>query len=907
MQPFKTYFMKQTSCRRSVVYVDFCTFGFPCSPRLHLFDSARIPISRYFFNVSPQIYTYCLHFFVSLSFSKNEGMKLSELHTGESGIIVKVSGHGGFRKRIVEMGFIKGKKVEVLLNAPLKDPVKYKIMGYEVSLRHSEAELIEVMTKEEALKLKAAEQQSAGGDTKTQAPSARVGETAAELELQSASELSDAQVKSAALAKRRSISVALVGNPNCGKTSLFNFVSGAHESVGNYSGVTVDAKEGHISWKGYHINLVDLPGTYSLSAYSPEELYVRKQLTEQTPDVVINVIDSSNLERSLYLTTQLIDMHVRMVVALNMFDETRRRGDHVDFEKLSQLFGVPMMPTVFKSGEGVKALLDMVIRIYEDTEDREPHFRHIHINYGHELEDGITYIQEHLKQEEHLRERFSTRYLAIKLLENDKEVEDYIRTLPDADKIFRHRNKTASRVLEETNMDTETLIMDSKYGFINGALKEANYHTGTNEDTYRLTHLLDRMLTHKVVGYPIFILVLCIMFFSTFMLGAYPMEWIEAGVAWLGDVATTHLPPSPLRAMLVDGILGGVGAVIVFLPQILILYFFISFMEDSGYMSRAAFIMDRLMHRMGLHGKSFIPLIMGFGCNVPAIMATRTIESRRSRLVTMLILPMMSCEARIPIYIMIVGTFFALKMQWLVMMSLYIIGMLMTVLMSKLLTTVVIKGEDTPFVMELPPYRFPTAKALFRHTWDKGKHYLRKMGGIILIASIIIWALGYFPHNDTLTRQEQQEQSFIGRIGKAVEPVFRPQGFNWKLDVGLLAGVGAKEVVASTLGVIYSNDDSFADGDANPNDGKYDRLRSQITADVAELHGVSFVEAEPIAVLTSYSFLLFVLLYFPCVATIAAIKEESGSWKWALFAAGYTTILAWVVSAVFFRVGMLFL
>jgi ferrous iron transport protein B len=833
-------------------------------------------------------------------------MKLSELHTGESGVIVKVTGHGGFRKRIIEMGFVKGQKVDVLLNAPLKDPVKYKVMGYEVSLRHSEAELIEVITREEAMKLKAAGQQPVESNDKKATSTVSADSSSPIPSPLPAAELSEAQLKSAALAKRRSINVALVGNPNCGKTSLFNFVSGAHENVGNYSGVTVNAKEGHVSWKGYRINLMDLPGTYSLSAYSPEELYVRKQLVDKMPDVVINVIDASNLERNLYLTTQLIDMHVRMVVALNMFDETRRRGDNVDCEKLSELFGVPMVPTVFTSGEGVKALFDMVIRIYEGTEDKEPYFRHIHINHGHEVETGIAYIQEHLKQAEHVRERFSTRYLAIKLLENDKEVENYIRTLPDADKIFRHRDKTASRVMEETNTDTETLIMDAKYGFINGALTEANYHTGIKEDTYRLTHLLDRILTHRVVGFPVFFLVLCIMFFTTFTLGAYPMDWIETLVGWLGDAVSTYLPAGPVKAMLVDGILGGVGAVIVFLPQILILYFFISLMEDTGYMSRAAFIMDRLMHKMGLHGKSFIPLIMGFGCNVPAIMATRTIESRRSRLVTMLILPLMSCEARIPIYVMIVGTFFALKMQWLVMMSLYMIGILMAIGISKLLTSVVFKGEDTPFVMELPPYRFPTAKALARHTWDKSKQYLKKMGGIILVASIIIWALGYFPHDDTLSAQQQQEQSFIGRFGKVVEPVFKPQGFNWKLDVGLLAGVGAKEIVASTLGVIYSNDNGFDEGNVETYGSKHDKLRTYIVADVAELHGVSIEEAEPIAVLTSYSFLLFVLLYFPCVATIAAIKGETGSWKWAIFAAGYTTVLAWVVSAVFFQVGMLF-
>ena len=833
-------------------------------------------------------------------------MKLSDLHTGQSGIIVKVTGHGGFRKRIVEMGFIKGKKVEVLLNAPLRDPVKYKIMGYEVSLRHSEADLIEVMTEEEVrLRRKAQHTDSGASLLASDNNSANISPDDDDISLKP---LSEQQVAEAAIAESKTINVALVGNPNCGKTSFFNFASGAHERVGNYSGVTVDAKEGHTEFEGYRFNLVDLPGTYSLSAYSPEELYVRKQLAEHTPDVVINVIDTSNLERNLYLTTQLIDMHVRMVVALNMYDETQKRGDHIDHDKLSQLFGIPMVLTVFTSGKGVEDLFKVVIEAYEGTEDLEPHFRHIHINHGHEIENGISEIQEHLKKESDLRGRYSTRYLAIKLLERDKDVEHDVRQLPDAEEIFRHRDEAAARVKEETLEDSETAIMDAKYGFIHGALEEASYSTGKNEDTYQVTHLLDRLMTNKFAGFPVFILILGVMFFTTFTLGAYPMDWIESLVAWLSETVGQFLPDGPVKAMLIDGVLGGVGSVIVFLPQILILYFFISLMEDSGYMSRAAFIMDKLMHKMGLHGKSFIPLIMGFGCNVPAVMATRTIESRRSRLVTMLILPMMSCEARIPIYIMIVGTFFALKYQWLVMLSLYAIGILMAVIMSKLFTSFVVKGEDTPFVMELPPYRFPTFKALTRHTWEKGRQYLKKMGGIILVASIIVWAMGYFPHHDHLTMQQQQEQSYIGRIGKTIEPVFAPQGFNWKLDVGLIAGVGAKEIVASTMGVLYSNDDSFADDNSyNDAGGKYEKLHEQITADLAQMHDMSQEQVEPIATLTAYSFLLFVLLYFPCIATIAAIKGETGSWKWALFTAFYTTALAWLVSAAFYQVGMLFI
>ena len=826
-------------------------------------------------------------------------MKLSSLQTGEVGIIVKVSGHGGFRKRIIEMGFIEGKQVEVLLNAPLRDPVKYKIMGYEVSLRHSEADQIEVVHLDEVQK----------GDSQDKKQKLNRA-TMADPHDKEDHALMPSEPSEESKRRAKTINVALVGNPNCGKTSLFNFASGAHERVGNYSGVTVDAKVGRAEYEGYEFHLVDLPGTYSLSAYSPEELYVRKQLVEETPDIVINVIDASNLERNLYLTTQLIDMHVRMVCALNMYDETEERGDHIDYEKLSELFGTPMVPTVFTSGRGVKELFHQVIAVYEGKEDESLQFRHIHINHGHEIEQGIKDIQEHLKNYPDLRQQYSTRYLAIKLLEGDKDVERLIQPLGDSLEIFQHRDRAAQRVKEETHNDCETAIMDAKYGFIHGALEESAYTTGDKKDTYQTTHLIDKILTNKYLGFPIFFLILLLMFTATFVIGQYPMDWIDAGVAWLGDFISQNMPDGPVKAMLVDGVIGGVGAVIVFLPQILILYFFISYMEDSGYMARAAFIMDRLMHKMGLHGKSFIPLIMGFGCNVPAVMSTRTIESQRSRLITMLILPLMSCSARLPIYVMITGSFFALKYRSLAMLSLYVIGVLMAIVMSRLFSAFVVKGEDTPFVMELPPYRFPTWKAIGRHTWEKGKQYLKKMGGIILVASIIVWALGYFPHTDdpSVSNQQQQEQSYIGRVGRAVEPVFRPMGFNWKLDVGLLAGVGAKEIVASTMGVLYSNDDSFKD-DSNfsSESGKYVKLHELITQDVAQLHGISYEKAQPIATLTAFCFLLFVLLYFPCIATIAAIKGETGSWGWALFAAGYTTALAWVVSAVVFQIGCLFI
>ena len=858
-------------------------------------------------------------------------MRLSELRTGEKAVVVKVLGHGGFRKRIVEMGFIKGKTVEVLLNAPLQDPVKYKILGYEISLRRDEAQMIEVVSEDEAKLI-----DTPNDETKDTENTLATSTERDDIPQPTATDMpvSEEKMQQAARHKRRVINVALVGNPNCGKTSLFNFASGAHEKVGNYSGVTVDAKEGVARFEGYEFHLVDLPGTYSLSAYSPEELYVRKQIVEKTPDVVINVLDASNLERNLYLTTQLVDMNLRMVCALNMYDEFEKRGDTIDLLMLGKQLGVPMIPTVFKTGRGVQLLFHIIINMYEGmdfidkdgninpevaadlqkwheeykndvptehqedfaTTDARPHnkvSRHIHINHGPRLELCISRLKLQIEQNPEVMHKFHTRYLAIKLLENDAETEREVASLSNAKAILATRDKEAQSIKTQLNEDCETAIMDAKYAFIHGVLAKAGYKEGKANDTYKLTHKLDAIITHKFLGFPIFFLLLYIMFQVTFTVGQYPMDWIDQGVNWLGEWVKQTLPNGPVKAMLADGIIAGVGAVIVFLPQILILYFFISFMEDSGYMARAAFIMDKLMHKMGLHGKSFIPLIMGFGCNVPAVMATRTIESRRSRLITMLILPMMSCSARLPIYIMITGTFFALKYRSAIMISMYVVGILMAVIMSKIFSRFLVKGEDTPFVMELPPYRFPTKKAIARHTWEKGKQYLQKMGGIILVASIIVWALGYFPHNDELDKQQQQEQSIIGRMGKAIEPAFRLQGFDWKLDVSLLAGVGAKEIVASTMGVLYADDDSFGDDNSYSNDTeKYTRLRKQMIND-----GISPISA--------YAYLIFVLLYFPCIATVAAIRNESGSWRWALFAAFYTTGLAWVVSAAVYQVGSL--
>lgn len=826
-------------------------------------------------------------------------MRLSELQTGEKGVIIKVMGHGGFRRRIIEMGFVKGKTVEVLLNAPLKDPIKYKIMGYEISLRRQEAAMIEVVSEEEARE--------------------SMQETHFHNPIAEDIPVSEEQLKEIASGRRRTINVALVGNPNCGKTSLFNVASGSHEHVGNYSGVTVDAKEGHFDFQGYHFRLVDLPGTYSLSAYSPEELYVRKHIIDETPDVIINVVDAGNLERNLYLTAQLIDMNVRMVIALNMFDALQHSGNTLDYKKLGQLFGVPIVPTISRTGKGIDNLFHVIIGLYEGADfmgqkeeiqdeamreyrewhdkyvpdhkygsheeethefDGKSYIRHIHINHGPELERSIDAIKEEICKNENIRYKYSTRFLAIKLLENDKDIEErVISALPNGKEVMKIRDREAERIRLSMNEDSEQAIADAKYGFITGALKET--FTEKNQNTEMFTRIVDSIVTHKIWGFPIFFVFLYLMFECTFVLGEYPKGWIEWIVEQIASLAETFIPAGPVKDLIVDGIIGGVGGVIVFLPNILLLYIFISFMEDSGYMARAAFIMDKIMHKMGLHGKSFIPLIMGFGCNVPAIMASRIIESRKSRLVTILINPLISCSARLPIYLVMIGAFFPTKAS-LVLLSIYVIGILLAVLMARIFSRFIVKGDDAPFVMELPPYRMPTLKSVLRHTWEKGAQYLKKMGGIIMVASIIIWFLGYYPnHNAYATTAEQQENSYIGKIGKAIEPVIEPLGFDWKMGIGLLSGIGAKELVVSSLGVLYTNDD--------------------------DINSVDLSERIPITPLVAYGYMLFILIYFPCVATVAAIKNESGSWKWAAFTICYTTVLAWIVAFVVHQVGSLFI
>jgi len=819
---------------------------------------------------------------------------LSDLSSNDQCVITKVHGHGAFRKRITEMGFVKGKKVSVIKNAPLQDPIEYEIMGYRVTLRRSEAQLIEVISMEQSKSL-------AGNIFEGTFTEERMMESFAKTS--------------------KIINIALVGNPNCGKTTLFNFATGKHEKVGNYGGVTVDIKEAYFTKNNYTLNVTDLPGTYSISEYSPEELYVRKHISENMPDVVVNVIDASNLERNLFLTTQLIDMNIKVVIALNMYDELEKKGDTFDYEALGKMIGIPILTTVAAKGKGIDELFTKVIDIYEDS---DPIARHTHINYGHELEESIRKVKNLIKSNSSISHQLCPRYLAIKLLENENSTRNYICQFQGGEEVVQCAKTEMLRLEKIFEEKTETIITDAKYGFIHGALKETYQPKEITKQ--QISHAVDTILTHKFFGFPVFIFFLWATFQMTFSLGSYPMNWIDSGVSFLSDLLKNSMNEGPLRDLLVDGIIGGVGGVIVFLPNILILFFCISLMEDTGYMARAAFIMDKLMHKIGLHGKSFIPLIMGFGCNVPAVMATRTLENRKDRILTMLILPLMSCSARLPVYVLLISAFFP-QNQGIVLLSIYLAGIVLAVLVALLFKKIFFAKKDVPFVMELPPYRIPTLRNTSIHMWGKSVQYLTKMGTIILTASILIWALGYYPHNvkysknyasleqsiqnnpqlNDRTKQialnelqvsmqsERLEQSYIGKIGHFIEPVIRPLGFDWKIGVSIVTGLAAKEIVVGTMGVLYQS--GLDDNETSVS------LKSRLQEQVHS-HG-DHIGQKVFTPLVAYGFMLFVLVYFPCVAVIAAVKKEAGI-RWALFTMFYTTTIAWLIAFATYQIGGLF-
>ena len=792
--------------------------------------------------------------------------KLSELNTGEKGVIVKIQGHGGFRKRIIEMGFIQGKIVEVVHRAPLQDPVEYQILGYHVSLRLSEASQIEVISVEEAEHL-AREHNPRTGNFMPTCIGCAESKCTFRDSIAKATEEEDALYRGAR-EKSKEITVALVGNPNCGKTSLFNRASGSHERVGNYSGVTVDAVRGKMYYKGYRITLIDLPGTYSISAYSPEEKYVRHTIIHDKPDVILNVVDSSNLERNLFLTTQLIDMNLKMVIALNMYDELEEKGDLLDYRELERLLGVPMVPTVSVKNRGIATLFDTIIDVYEENESVRGILKHIHVNHGPVIEKSVSRIREEIYKNPNAIDEFTPRYIALRILQKDKEIEKALDKFSNKDEILKVRDSEAQAIERELHDTPENAIMDAKYGFIDGALRET-YRRGERKPGKTLSEKIDNIVTGRWLGFPIFLIAMYLIFQATFSIGQYPMDWIDSGVGWLGEKVGSAMSDGWLKALVVDGIITGVGGVLVFLPNILILFFFISLMEASGYMARAAFIMDKLMHLIGLHGRSFIPLMMGFGCNVPAVMATRTIENRNARMITILINPLMSCNARLPIYLLLAGVFFP-KSAGLVIFCIYLGGVLLAGLMAKLFSKVLFNSDETPFVMELPPYRVPTLKSLIRDTWDKGKQYLHKIATVILIGTLIVWALSYFPTGDP-DPAARLEHSWLAAIGGFISPVLAPLGFHWQESVSLLSGMAAKEIVVSTMNMLYTVDGELVIG-------------SVLTPAVA------------------LAFMAFTLIYFPCVATIGAIKSETGSWKWAIFTVCYTLILAWIVAFVLVKV-----
>ncbi len=797
---------------------------------------------------------------------------LYDLYEGEEGIILKIKGRGQFRQRLMEMGFITGKKVSVVRKAPLRDPVEYKIMGYHVSLRNSEAQLIVVEKGSQSREFRTGN-----------------GVSVSEDDLPSWVE------------KSKHIQVALVGNPNSGKTTLFNYASRSKEKVGNYGGVTVDSKQARYKQSGYAFSLVDLPGTYSLKSYSPEEIYLRNYIFDKKPDVIVNIVDASNLERNLYLTTQLIDMGVQIVIALNMYDELERKGDVLDYNALGSLLGIPVVPTVSSRGKGIKQLFDTIIEVYEN---REPTVRHIHINYGTEIENSICVVQSKIKIDENraFTNIVSARYLTIALLENDREFSRSITRCVNSSEIIESA-KNEVEMLDKLFLDpVETVITDLRYGFIAGALQET---LRVNKvERLNKTRIVDNYLTNKYLGIPLFIGFLWLTFFTTFKLGSYPKHWLELGIGKLATITSAVLPEGIFRDFLIDGIIGGVGGVLVFLPNIIILFLFISLMEDTGYMARAVFIMDKVMHSFGLHGKSFIPLFMGFGCNVPAILATRIIESRRDRMITMLITPFMSCSARLPVYILFISAFFV-KNQGSILFLLYLLGIIFAILSAILLKHIFFKLEEIPFVMELPPYRVPTPRSIIKHVWFRTGLYLKKIGGVILVASVIIWFLSNFPARLDYSGNNEQEavtassgqdnvkqsESFITMIGHTIEPVMRPLGFDWRLSVSIISGLAAKEVVVSTLGILYSADEYSVQNSL------VQKLRDQEYPSGKKMFSP----------LIAFSFMLFILTYFPCIGAISAISRESGSWKWAAFTVFYTTGVAWLLSFTVYQLGSLFI
>jgi ferrous iron transport protein B len=727
------------------------------------------------------------------------------------------------------------------------------------------------------------------------------------------------------------IVVALAGNPNSGKTTIFNELTGARQHVGNYPGVTVERKEGFRRYGDAELQIVDLPGTYSLTAYSAEELVARNFIIDEKPDVVVDILDTSNLERNLYLAVQLMELGVPLVLAFNMSDMAKARGHEFDIEKLSRFFGARIIQTVGHKGAGMNELLDAIALTVTEGAPKagqnggRPSAGALStrasirgsrrpapvMNYGREVEEEIAKIECLIKTNGSVNGRYDARWLAVKLLENDKELRAGVVSPEINDQI----EKSVSHIDEMLGEHPETAIAGRRYGFISGACQEAV--RSTIEIRHTISDRIDSIVTNRVLGIPVFLGLMYLVFQLTFALGDPPMGWIEGSFGWLGGAVEGWWPEgseSLLKSLLVDGIIGGVGGVIVFLPNILLLFLAIAILEDSGYMARAAFIMDRLMHKIGLHGKSFIPMLIGFGCSVPAIMATRTLENRRDRLTTMLVIPLMSCGARLPIYALIIPAFFPQAWHAPMLWTIYVIGILLAVASAKLLRSTILRGESVPFVMELPPYRMPTLKGILIHMWERGWLYLKKAGTIILGISILLWAMTTFPGlpDDKAARFETARQeiqtgnmgeeekaewlaamdneeaeaallnSMAGRIGHAMEPILKPMGFDWRIGTALIGAFAAKEVFVAQLGIVYSV------GEA---DEESETLRDKLKSTYTPLVG--------------FCIMLFCLISAPCMATIAVTKRESNSWQWAFLQLAGLTLLAYVLTVLVFQAGSL--
>ncbi len=715
------------------------------------------------------------------------------------------------------------------------------------------------------------------------------------------------------------LTIALAGNPNSGKTTIFNNITGTRQKVGNWPGVTVEKKEGRISRYGYDLTIVDLPGTYSLTPFSIEEVVARNFLLDERPDVVIEIIDASNLERSLYLATQVRELDCKVIFALNMADLARTHGTKIDAAKLSELLDVPVVFTVGNRNEGTDQLLRQAIQLAE-SDVALPRRRRV--KYSHDIEEAIGRLQRFAEEKAGGSLPYDPRWTAIKLIEDDQIIKErLIAAAPQAGMEILQAAQSLRRHLSgRFDEEMQIVMTDERYGFIAGIVREVQ--TATIRQRVDTSRNIDLVLTHRFFGFPIFVFFIWAMFQLTFTLGDYPVQWIEAGVAGVSAAASALLPDGVWKSLVVDGIIAGVGSVVVFLPNILILFFCIALFEDTGYMARSAFLMDKIMHLIGLHGKSFIPMLMGFGCNVPAIMAARTLESEKDRILTILITPFMSCSAKLPVYVVLAGAFFGTHAGS-VIFGIYLMGVVLSIVTGRVFRSTLLKGADAPFVMELPPYRMPMAKSLLIHMWDRSKLFLRKMGKIILIGSIVIWFLGAFPQSPRYSRDydseirrieagadesarrqsaersaeavaellkqrkaERMQQSYIGRLGRIVAPVFDPLGIDWRGGVALLSGFVAKEIVVSTLGVLHATGE-----DAEAADEKGALQNALADSGMTPLSALSMM--------------VFVLLYLPCLATTSAIRRETGSWKWMFFSIGYSTSVAWVMAFAVYQGGRL--